>query len=164
VTLEAFDLDACLQQITDIAAGITGIRSAFNYDEWPDAPPGMPNSEQVYHLTALPGEVGAGMREIERGSDLAEYEIDVPLYVVIAPPAMYKRARAWARPFFTRYYDAYRVQLHLGGTVPSGAARIAKPSIVVTKIPFFPGYDDFYTIRHIVTVHAKGAATRALGN
>jgi hypothetical protein len=162
VTLEAFDLDALLQQVTTIASGITGVRQAYNYDEWPDAPPGMPNSEQVYHLTSLPGEVGAGMREIIRGSDLAEYEIDVPLYVVIAPPAMYKRARAWARPFFQRYYDAFRTELHLNGTITAGSAMISKPSIVVTKIPFFPGYDDFYTIRHILTAHVKGAATRAL--
>jgi len=162
VTLEAFDLDALLQQVTTIASGITGIRQAYNYDEWPDAPPGMPNDGQVYHLTSLPGEVGSGMREIIRGSDLAEYEIDIPLYVVIAPPAMYKRARAWARPFFQRYYDAYRTEMHLNSTITAGAALITKPSIVVSKIPFFAGYDDFYTIRHILTVHAKGAATRAL--
>lgn len=164
MTLETFDLDALLQKITDIGGAITGIRQAFNYDEWPDSPPGMPNLEQAYHLTSLPGEVGAGMREIERGSDLGEYEIDVPVYVVIAPPAMYKRARLWARPFFQRYYDAFAVQLHLGGTITAGSAKIQKPSVVVTKIPFFAGYDEFYTLRHIVTCHVKGARTRALGN
>jgi len=163
MTLETFDLDALLQNITDIASGITGIRTAYNYDEWPDSPPGMPNDGNVYHLTALPGEVGGGMREIIRGSDLGEYEIDVPVYVVIAPPAMYKRARAWARPFFQRYYDAFAVQLHLSGAITAGSARIERPSIVVTKIPFFPGYDDYYTLRHIVTCHVKGARTRALG-
>jgi hypothetical protein len=164
MTIETFNLDTLLTKITEVGAAITGVRAAFNYDEWPDSPPGMPNADQVYHLTSLPGEVGGGMREIIRGSDLSEYEIDVPIYVVIAPPAMYKRARAWARPFFQRYYDAYRLQLHVKGSVASGAAMFTKPSIVVTKIPFFPGYDDFYTIRHILTVHAKGAATRALGN
>ena len=164
MTLETFSLDTLLQEITDIGAGITGIRAAYNYDEWPDAPPGMPNEDQVYHLTSLPGEVGGGMRELVRGSDLGEYEIDVPIYVVIAPPAMYKRARSWAQPFFQRYYDAFAVQLHVGGSITSGAAHIAKPTIVVSKIPFFPGYDDFYTLRHIVTCHVKGARTRALGN
>ena len=162
MTLEAFDLDALLTQVTTVAATITGVRAAYNYDAWPDAPPGMPNEDQVYHRTSRRGEVGGGMREIIRGSDLAEYEIDVPLYVVVAPPAMYKRARAWGRPFFQRYYDAYRLQMHLNSTITAGAALISKPSIVTTKIPFFPGYDDFYTIRHILTVHAKGAATRAL--
>lgn len=162
MTLETFDLDAMLTQVTTIASSITGIRTAYNYTEWPDAPPGAPVKDGAYHLTALPGEVGTGMREIIRGSDLAEYEIDVPLYVVVAPSGMYKRAREWARPFFQRYYDAYRLKLHLNSTVAAGSALISKPSIVTTRIPFFPGYDDFYTIRHILTVHAKGASTHAL--
>lgn len=163
MTLEAFDLDDLLQEITDIGAAVTGIRQAYNYDEWPDSPPGMPNEEQVYHLTSLPGEVGAGMREIERGSDLGEYEIDVPVYLVVAPPAMYKRARAWARPFFQRYFNAFATKLHLTGSITAGSAQIEKPIIVVTRIPFFEGYDDFYTLRVIVTCHVKGARTRALG-
>ena len=162
MSLETFSLSDLLTQVTNVASNIQGIRQAYNFDTWPDSPPGNPTEDQAYHLTALPGEVGAGMREFIRGSDLGEYEIDVPLYVVIAPSGMYKRAREWAQPFFQRYYDAYRLKLHMGGTITAGAALITKPSIVTTKIPFFPGYDDFYTIRHILTVHAKGGVTRAL--
>lgn len=156
------NLDAILTQINTIASGMTGIRQAYNYDEWPDAPPGNPTEGQAYHLTGFPGEVGGGVRYFFRGVGLHEYEIVVPLFTVIAPSGMFKRARSWAEPYYGRYIETFRDELHLNGTINAGSAVFQQPSIVVTQIPLFDGYDDFYTIRHLLTVHTKGSASASL--
>lgn len=156
------NLDNILTQITTIASGITGIRQAFNYDEWPDVPPGLPNENYAYHFTALPGEVGGGVRYLLRGSDLHEYEIVVPLYTVVAPAAQIKRARLWAAPFFGRYPETYRDRLHLNSAISAGSALFEQPAVIVRDIPNYDGYEDFYILRHMLTVHTKGSASVSL--
>ena len=48
------DLDALLATVTTTARAITGIRTAFDYDEWPDSPPAMFNKNAALHLTGFP--------------------------------------------------------------------------------------------------------------
>lgn len=156
------DLDNILTQVNSIATNITGIRQAFNYKDWPDSPPGMPTEGQAYHFTALPGEVGGGVRYFLRGSDLHEYELVVPLYTVVGPPGQIKRARYWAAPFYARYIEAYRDRLHLNGAITAGSALFQQPSIVVRNVPNFEGFEDFYILRHLLTVHTKGSSSVSL--
>src|SRR3989304_8099011 len=114
------DLDTLLDNITTIAATITGIRKAYSYDAWPDAPPGMFDAEAALHLTGLPGTDGTEVRYIVRGSDLSESEIEGPLYTVVCSGAQIKRSARWMAPYFGRFPETFRVNLHLSGAIPPG--------------------------------------------
>ena len=154
------DLDGLLQSITSIAATITGIRKAWNYDEWPDRPPGLPTGGTgAYHFTGFPGEGAGGVRYILRGWDVSEYEIAVPLYVVVADSAAQRRARSWAEPYFGRYPQTFRDELHLNGTITNGSFLLEEQAIIVRVIPDYPAFDGFYVIRFMGVIHTKGAHT-----
>jgi len=155
------DLDALLATITTTAGAITGIRSAIDYDEWPDAPSGMYNQEQALHLTGFPEE-GQGWRYIVRGIDLSEYEIEVPLYTVVITAAQVKRSRKWAAPYIDRYRAAFdtRASILGVGTGNTGSLLYAGGR-VVRAIPDWPGYDGCYMLRHSLQAHIKGAVDRS---
>jgi len=156
------DLDTLLDNITTIAATITGIRKAYSYDAWPDAPPGMFDAEAALHLTGLPGTDGTEVRYIVRGSDLSEYEIEVPLYTVVCSGAQIKRSARWIAPYFGRYPETFRVNLHLSGAITAGRFNLTQGSRIVRTIPNFPAYDDFFTLRHSGVIHTKGAVTNTV--
>ena len=66
------DLPTLLGNITTIAGTITGIRHAYSYDDVPQRPPGVPNANNAYHLTMLPGTDGTGVKYDAVGLDLIE--------------------------------------------------------------------------------------------
>ena len=156
------DLDTVLSNITTIASGITGIRRAYNYDEWPDSPPAMFNKEQALHLT--------GFSELEStytigpGSGLSTYEIIVPLYTVVCSGAQLKRAANWLAPYVGRYPEKFRANLSLSGAITAGAATFdGQPVRVVRSISAdWPGYDGFVILAHRLRVVTKGAHLNAL--
>ena len=154
------DLDALLATITTTARAISGIRSAIDYDEWPDAPSGMYNQDQALHLTGFPEE-GQGWRYIVRGIDLSEYEIEIPLYTVVITAAQVKRSRKWAAPYIDRYRAAFdtRDSILGVGTGNTGSLLYAGGR-VVRAIPDWDGYTGFYTLRHSLAAHIKGAVDR----
>lgn len=154
------DLDALLATITTTARAISGIRTAFDHDEWPDAPPGMFNEEEALHLTGFPEE-GQGWRYIPRGMDLSEYEIEIPLYTVVIPAAKVKRSRQWAAPYIDRYRAAFdtRTSILGVGTGNTGSLLYVGGRVVRT-IPDWSGYDGFYMLRHSLMAHVKGAVSR----
>lgn len=157
------DLDTLLQNITTLAGTITGIRKAWNYDEWPDRPPGLPTAGTgAYHFTGFPGEGAGGVRYILRGGDVSEWEIGVPLYVVVADSAAQRRARSWAQPYYGRYPELFRDNLHLSGAITNGAATFDEAAVVVRSIPDYPAFDGFYILRFLLTVHTKGAHTNVV--
>lgn len=155
------DADAILAGITTVARTITGIRTAYDYDAWPDAPPAIHADGQAIHLTGFPGEDGTGWSYRYGGSDLAIWTLRVPLYTVVADSATTPRARAWALPYVARYPEAYRASLRLGGAITAGSVSFDEDATIVRAIPEFPGYDGFYIVRHVLTVVTKGGVTNA---
>lgn len=154
------DLDALLATITTTAAGISGIRTAFDYDEWPDAPPGMFNQAQALHLTGFPEE-GQGWRYIPRGMDLSEYEIEIPLYTVVIAAAQVKRSRKWAAPYIDAYRAAFDTRTSiLGVGTGNTGSLLYVGGRVVRQIPDWDGYTGFYMLRHSLMAHVKGAVER----
>lgn len=159
------DIDDLLARVTYRASLITGIRQAFDYDEWPDSPPAMPRENLAYHLTGYLEE-GSGVRYTDRGSDLSEWELSVPLYTVVVESAKAMRARGWTSPYPERYAAAFRTNLYLpmdgtygidaGGAMWTGCR-------VVRSIPDWPGYDGFYMLRHDLTLHTKGVVDKGVG-
>ena len=157
------DADAILAAITTIArAHVTGVRVAFDYDEWPDAPPAIHNASQAVHLTGFPGEDGTGFLYQYGGSDLAIWTLRVPLYTVVADSATTSRARAWALPYVARYPEAFRAHLQLDGAITSGVVSFDEEARIVRALgDDWPGYDGFYIVRHVLTVVTKGGVTNA---
>ena len=156
----SLDLDTLLAGVTTTARAITGIRTAFDYDEWPDSPPGLFNKDQALHLTGFPEE-GDGFRYIPRGTDLSEYEFTVPLYTVVIEAAKVKRSRGWAAPYLDRYRAAFdtRTNILAVGTGNTGSV-LYMGATVVRSIPDWDGYTNFYMLRHRLTAHVKGAVSR----
>ena len=157
----SLDLDTLLGGITSTASAITGIRAAYDYDEWPDSLPGMPNEEAAFHFTGFPEE-GDGWRYTVRGTDLSEYEITVPLYTIVIDAAKVRRSRQWAAPYIDRYRAAYdsRAAILAVGSGNTGSA-LYTGGRIVRAIPDWPGYDGFYTLRHELALHVKGAVDRS---
>jgi hypothetical protein len=154
------DLDALLATITATASAISGIRTAFDHDAWPDAPPGMFNQSQALHLTGFPEE-GQGWRYIPRGMDLSEYEIEIPLYTVVIAAAQVKRSRKWAAPYIDRYRAAFDTRTSiLGVGTGNTGSLLYTGGRVVRQIPDWDGYTGFYMLRHSLTAHVKGAVDR----
>lgn len=153
-------IDALLARITARAAAITGIRAAFDYDEWPDSPPALPREDQAYHLTGFLEE-GDGWRYIPRGSDLSEYEFTVPLYTVVIDAAKVKRSRNWVEQYIDSYRTAFdsRAAILDVGSGNTGSL-LYLGGRVVRSIPDWPGYDGFYMLRHELRCHVKGAVSR----
>lgn len=154
------DLDTLLASVTTRARSITGIRTAYDYDEWPDAPPGMFNGEDALHLTGFPEE-GDGWRYIPRGMDLSEYELEIPLYTVVIPAAKIKRSRGWAAPYIDRYRAKFDSADAIGDTGTGNTGSILyMGGNVVRSIPDWEGYDGFYILRHRLLAHVKGPVSR----
>lgn len=152
------DPTTILANITTVGRAITGIRTAYDFDEWLEAPPAIHNAGQAIHLTGFPGEDGTGWRYDIGGMDLAIWELRVPLYTVVADSATTPRARTWALPYIARYPEAYRAHTHLDGAITSGSCSFDEDARIVRTLgPDWPGYDGFYIIRHVLTVVSKGA-------
>jgi hypothetical protein len=155
------DLPDILEHVTTVASGITGVRTAYDYDEWPDAPPAIHNAGQAVHLTGVPGEDGTGIGYTLGGPDLAIWTIRVPLYTVVSNSAA--RGRAWALPYITRYAEAYRAHIHLDGAITSGSVNFDEEMRVVRDLgDDWPGYAGFYILRHTLTVVSKGGVVNVL--
>ena len=154
------DLDTLLASITTAARAISGIRTALDYDEWPDSPPGMFNQNAALHLTGFPEE-GDGWRYIVRGIDLSEYEFTVPLYTVVVEAAKVRRSRGWAAPYIDRYRAAFdtRARILDVGTGNTGSI-LYDGATIVRSIPDWPGYDGYFMVRHRLSCHIKGAVSR----
>ena len=152
-------LDTLLQNITTLCSGITGIRHAYNYDEWPDAPPGQYNRNQAMHLTGYPEE-GDGWRYRLLGIDMDEFEIVVPLYTVVLHAAQVKRSRSWVTPYLAAYPALFAANMQLSGGIIAGSA-IYRGGRVVRAIPDWDGYTGFYMLRHSLMAHVKGAVDRS---
>ena len=153
------DLDTVLSNITTLAGGISGIRHAYNYDAWPDSPPGMFNRNQAMHLTGFLEE-GDGWRHVPRGMDMTEFELTIPLYTIVIAAAQVKRSRSWVAQYIDSYPALFRANMLLSGAIPNGSA-IYRGGRVVRRIPDWPGYDDFYMLRHELEIHSKGHVTNA---
>lgn len=160
----SLDIDDLLARVTYRASLITGIRRAFDYDEWPDSPPALPVAHQAYHLTGYLEE-STGIYT-DRGTDLSEWELNIPLYTVVVDAARVKRSRGWTSPYPERYATAFRENLFLpqAGTygITAGGAMYLNFRIV-RAIPDWPGYDGFYMIRHELLIHTKGVVTKGVG-
>jgi hypothetical protein len=157
----SLDLDAILANTTTTARAITGIRTAYDHDQWPDAPPGQYNKNQALHLTGFPEE-GDGWRYLLRGMDLSEYEFTVALYTVICASAQVKRSRSWAAPYIDRYRVAFDTNSTIAnvGTGNTGSV-IYMGGSIVRAIPDWESYGGFYILRHRLEFHVKGAVSRA---
>lgn len=153
------DPAAILTAITTVARGITGIRLAWDYDEWADSPPGVHNENQALHLTGMPGEDGTDWQYALGGPDLGIWTLRVPLYTVVNDSATGNRTRAWALPYVARYHEAFRASVKLGGIVSS--VGFDEPARIVRSIPDWPGYDGAYIVRHVLTVVVKGGVVNA---
>ena len=156
----SLDLDTLLAGVTTTSRAITGVRMAFDYDEWPDSPPGLFNKDQALHLTGYPEE-GDGFRYNLKGSDLSEYEFTIPLYTVVVDAAKVKRSRGWAAPYVDRYRAAFdtRSAILAVGTGNTGSV-IYTGATVVRSIPDWPAYDGFFMLRHELRFHVKGPVQR----
>lgn len=156
----SLDLDVLLAAVTSNARGISGIRTAYDYDEWPDSPPGMFNRSAALHLTGFPEE-GQGWTYQVRGMDLSEYELEIPLYTVVIPAAQVKRSRSWAAPYVDRYRVAFDTRSSIldVGTGNTGSL-LYMGGRVVRAIPDWPAYDNFFMLRHVLTAHVKGTVSR----
>lgn len=156
----SLDMDTLLASITTRARAISGVRTAFDYDEWPDSPPAIYSRDQALHLTSWPEE-GDGWRYVPRGTDLSEYEFTVPLYTLVVPAAKIKRSRAWMGPYVDRYRAAFDTRASIL-TVGSGntGSSLYMGARIVRRIPDWPGFDDFYMLRHELALHVKGAVSR----
>ena len=162
----SLDIDDLLARVTYRCSLITGIRQAFDYDQWPDSPPALPRENQAYHLTGYMEE-GNGAIYTDRGSDLSEWELTIPLYTVVVDSATVKRARGWSAPYPERYATAFREKDALpdaAGTygITAGGA-LYQGFRVVRSIPDWPGYDGFYLFRHELVIHTKGYVTKSRG-
>ena len=82
----SLDIDDLLERVTYRCSLMTGIRRAFDYDEWPDSPPALPAQNSAYHLTGYL-EDGPGALYTDRGSDMSEWELTIPLYTVVVDAA-----------------------------------------------------------------------------
>ena len=161
----SLDIDDLLARVTYRCGLITGIRKAFDYDEWPDAPPALPVQNQAYHLTGYLEE-GQGATYHDGGSDLAEWNLYIPLYTIVVEAARVKRARGWTSPYPERYATAIRENdaLPMSGTYGITAGTTLYNGFrVVRSIPEWPGYDGFYMLRHEIRIHTKGAVTKSRG-
>ena len=157
----SLDLDTLLASVTTTARTISGIRTAFDYDEWPDSPPGMFNQNAALHLTGFLEE-GDGVRYIPRGIDLSEYEFTVPMYTVVIEAAKVKRSRGWAAPYVDRYRAAFDTRTKILDTGSGNTGSVLYGGATVVRgIADWPGYDGFYILRHRLTFHVKGAVERA---
>lgn len=156
----SLDMDALLASVNAVGQGITGIRAAYDYDEWPDALPGMPSQEAAFHFTGFPEE-GDGWRYILRGTDLSEYEFTVPLYTIVIDAAKVRRSRQWAAPYVDRYRVAFdtRTNILAVGSGNTGSILYAGAR-VVRSIRDWPGYDDYFMLRHELSCHVKGPVSR----
>jgi len=160
----SLDIDDLLARVTYRCGLITGIRKAFDYDEWPDSPPALPVANQAYHLTGYLEE-GQGIYT-DRGSDLAEWELTIPLYTVVVDAARVRRSRGWTSPYPERYATAIRENdaLPMSGTYGIDAGiTLYQGFRVVRSIPDWPGYDGFYMLRHEIVIHTKGAVAKSRG-
>lgn len=155
------DLDGLLATITTTARAITGIRTAFDHDQWPNSPPGMFTQNSALHLTGFPEE-GNGWQYVLQGMDLSEYVIEIPLYTVVIAAAQVMRSRQWTAPYIDRYRAAFDTRASILG-LGSGntGSLIYAGGRVVRQIPDWSGYDGFYMLRHVLTAHVKGAVSRA---
>ena len=147
------DLDALLQKVTDLSATITGIRHSRNYDDWPEAPPGLYNREQALHLTGFPEEEPWVYRRL--GIDMNEFEFVIPMYTVVLHPQQVKRNRSWVQPFFDRYPAKFATSIQLDGLIAAGSA-LYTGGRVVRSIPEAPAFDGYYMLRHQLQIHYKG--------
>ena len=154
------DLDVLLASVTTTARTISGIRTAFDYDEWPDSPPGMFNRNAALHLTGFPEE-GDGFRYLVRGTDLSEYEFTVPMYTVVVESAKVRRSRGWAAPYVDRYRVAFdtRTKILDVGTGNTGSV-LYDGATVVRSIADWDSYSGFYMLRHRLAFHVKGNVDR----
>lgn len=153
------DPASILSSVTTIARAITGIRIAYDFDEWPDSPSGLFKKDGAVHLTGVPGEDGTGWRYASGGSDMAIWTLEVPLYTVVNDAATANRTRAWALPYVARYPEAFRASVKLGGTVSS--VGFDADARIVRSIPEWPGWDGCYIVRHVLTVTVKGVVANA---
>lgn len=157
----ALDLPTVLGNITTLCGTITGIREAFNYDSWPQRPPGEPNKGQAYHLTGLPGTDGTSVGYNTVGMDLSEYLLDVPLYTVVANPQDLSRAAGWMTQYISGYPELFRDHIFLSGALSAGGAYLEQRGAIVRSIPDWPGYSNFFILRWVLSVHIKGQHTNA---
>ncbi len=155
----SLSLDSLLSQINSMAATITGIRHAYNYDEWPDAPPGLFNKNQAMHLTGYPEE-GDGWRYRMLGIDMDEFEVSVPMYTVVVAAAQVKRSRNWTAQYLDSYAAKFAAAPTLSGSIAAGSA-VYTGGRVVRGIPDWDGYAGFYILRHTLEVHVKGHVSRS---
>lgn len=153
-------LDTYLQAITDLASGISGIRHAYNYDEWPDSPNGMFNQNQAMHLTGYPEE-GDGWQYRIDGIDLDELIVTIPMYTVVIAAAQVRRSRRWVAQYLNSYPATFSAAsgITLFGNITSGSA-LYRGGRVVRAIPDWDGYSGFYMLRHEVELHVKGHRSR----
>jgi hypothetical protein len=155
------DLPDILEHVTTIASGISGIRTAYDFDEWPDSPPAIHSADQAIHLTGAPGEDGTDISYTLGGPDLSIWTIRIPLYTVVSNGAA--RGRAWALPYASRYPEAYRGHIHLDGAITAGSVNFDEGMVVVRTLgEDWPGYDGFYILRHVLTVVTKGGVVNAV--
>ena len=161
----SLDIDDLLERVTYRCGLITGIRKAFDYDEWPDSPPALPAQNSAYHLTGYL-EDGPGAIYTDRGSDMAEWELMIPLYTIVVDAARVRRSRGWSSPYPERYAAAFRENdaLPMSGTYGIAAGTAIYRGFRVTRsIPEWPGYDGFYLLRHDLVLHTKGYVTKSRG-
>lgn len=161
------DIDGLTTAITTIAGNISGIRRAYNYNEWPSRPPGAPNKDNAYHLTGMPGTDGTGVQYGMIGMDLSEYIIGVPLYAIVLglDGLTRDRSASWISPYYGRYPEMFRDHAQLTvNSVPaiaSGIAQFETPAQVTRSIPDYPGFDGFFIVRWTLMCHIKGAHTNS---
>lgn len=164
----SLDLLALCDNITTLASHVAGIRKAFNYDEWPERPPGMANAEQAYHFTGMPGTDGTSIRYNMVGMDLSEYVVTVPLYCLVVSDPSLSRSMLWAGRYPARYFEYFRDRLFLGDTatglanaVSGGGLTFDGDATLIRSIPNYPGFENFTIWRIPLTVHSKGQHTNA---
>ncbi len=162
----SLDIDDLLSRVTYRASLITGIRKAFDYDQWPDSPPALPRENQAYHLTGFL-EDGAFLTYTDRGSDLSEWELPLELFTVVVESAQVLRARQWIAPFPERYAAAFRENLYLpmDGTygIDAGGAMYQGCTVIEGVGAKWPGWAGFYVLRHRLVIHTKGAVSKSVG-
>jgi hypothetical protein len=155
----ALDMDALLASVNTVAEAITGIRAAYDYDEWPDSLPGMPAKDAAFHFTGFPEERDGWTYHAQPG--LSWYDFDIPLYTVVVEAAKVRRSRQWAAPYVDRYRLAFdtRTNILAVGTGNTGSITYGGAQ-VVRSIPDWPGYDGFFILRHRLVARVKGAVDR----
>ena len=156
----SLDFDTLLDAIHARAIAITGIRGGFRFDEWPDSLPSMPSQEAAWHLTGFPEE-GQGVRYMVRGTDLSEYEVEIPLYTIVVEAAKVRNSRKWVAPYFDRYRAAFdtRTAILDVGTGNTGSI-LYTGAQVVRAIPDWDNYSGYFMLRHTLMAHVKGPVSR----